>query len=230
MPDRGILYIVWGKDDKTERALERSKQSVKDIHPELPVEVCRLDVDDPIKGLLQKARMFELSPFNETLFLDADTLVLGRLDFGFTKAQEFGVACCICECPWANRYAGVQGETVEYGTGVLFFARRAKPVFDAWSQLAPKIDSSVVFHGPQGQIMRMPYADQGSFAVAIEETKVSPFVLPLNWNFRPQWQLSFFGPLKIWHDYSEPPAQFIDEMRKYYSQPDAIIQYHAAMR
>lgn len=41
MSERGVLYIVWGREDKTERALERSRQSIRDIHPELPVEVCR---------------------------------------------------------------------------------------------------------------------------------------------------------------------------------------------
>ena len=229
MSERGVLYIVWGGDDKTERALARSQQSLTNIHPELPVEVCRLDAGDPFKGLLEKARMFELSPFRETLFLDADTVVLGRLDFGFAKALEFGVACCINECPWAHRHAGVHGETIEYNTGVLFFGESAKPVFDSWSRLAPQIDSSIIFHGPQGQIMRMPHADQGSFALAVEETKLSPFVLPLNWNFRPQWQMSFFGPVKIWHDYTELPP-FFAEMCKYYSQPEAIIQYHAATR
>jgi hypothetical protein len=229
MSDRGVLYIVWGHDNKTERVLERSKQSLKQVHPELPVEVCRLNVDDPLKGLLEKARMFDLSPFRETLFLDADTVVLGRLDFGFAKAREFGLACCICECPWARRHAGVHGETIEYNTGVLFFGDRAKPVFDCWSRLAPQIDSSIIFHGAEGQIMRMPHNDQGSFAAAIEETRFSPFVLPVNWNFRPQWQLSFFGPVKIWHDYVDPPP-FFEEMRRYYSQPDAVVQYHAAMR
>ena len=229
MSERGVLYMVWGRDAKTERALARSRQSIKGVHPELPVEVCRLESDDPLKGLLQKARMFELSPFRETLFLDADTVVLGNLDFGFAKAQEFGLACCINECPWAERHAGVHGETIEYNTGVLFFGERAKPVFESWSRLASEINSSIIFHGPQGQIMRMPYADQGSFAVAVEKAKFPPFVLPLNWNFRPQWQLSFFGPVKIWHDYSEPPPFFAD-MRNYYGQPDAIIQYHAAMR
>jgi hypothetical protein len=66
MPERGVIYIVWGRDNKTERALERSKKSVNAIHPELPVKILRLDADDPIKGLLLKARMFELSPFRET--------------------------------------------------------------------------------------------------------------------------------------------------------------------
>jgi len=229
MSDRGVLYMVWGRDEKIERALARSIQSVKNVHPELPVEVRRLESSDPFKGLLQKARMFELSPFRETLFLDVDTVVLGRLDFGFAKAREFGLACCICECPWAQRHTGVHGEIVEYNTGVLFFVDRAKPLFESWSRLAPQIDSSIIFHGPQGQIIRMPHADQGSFAVAVEETKFSPFVLPLNWNFRPKWQLSFFGPIKIWHDYEDLPP-FFAEMRKYYNRPEALIEYHAAMR
>ncbi len=47
--------------------------------------------------LNQKATMFDLSPFDETLFLDLDTVVLGRLDFGFQKAQQFGLAIAICE-------------------------------------------------------------------------------------------------------------------------------------
>ena len=107
MSERGVIYMVWGRGVKIERALERSRKSVAAVHPELPVEVIRLDdANDPCKGLLEKARMFERSPFHETLFLDADTVVLGRLDYGFRKAQDFGLACCICECPWARRYAG----------------------------------------------------------------------------------------------------------------------------
>jgi hypothetical protein len=228
MSERGVLYMVWGHDDKTERGLQRSIQSLKEIHPELPVEVCRLESDDPIKGLLQKAQMFELSPFRETLFLDADTVVLGRLDYGFAKAEEFGLACCISTCPWAKRHTGVHGETIEYNTGVLFFGPQAKPVFENWSRLAPEIDSSILWYDQQGQIRRMPHADQGSFAVAVEAAKVSPFILPVNWNFQPKWQLSFFGPIKIWHDWGELPP-FFSEMRRYYDQPEAIIQYHQAM-
>ena len=124
---------------------------------------------------------------------------------------------------------GSEGEAIEYNTGVLFFGERAKPVFESWARLAPQLDSSIDFLGPQGQHLRMPYNDQCSFAAAIEETRFLPFVLPLNWNFRPQWYRSFFGPLKIWHDYAEVPPIFA-EMCRYYDQPKAIIQFHAATR
>jgi hypothetical protein len=43
MPELGVLYTVWGRDDKTERALARSRKSLNAIHPELPVEVIRVE-------------------------------------------------------------------------------------------------------------------------------------------------------------------------------------------
>lgn len=204
---------------------------MQSLHPELSSQVIRVDAEDPFKGLLEKASMFERSPFDETLYLDVDTVVLERLDFAFAKAQKFGVACAICECPWARRYGGLQGEgdIVEYNTGVLFFTKGARPLFDAWARLAPKIDSSMLLPSPPGEKHIMPYNDQCAFAAAVEETGFLPFVLPLNWNFRPQCQLSFFGPLKIWHDYAEVPA-FFDQARTYYAKRDAIIRYHAANR
>jgi hypothetical protein len=228
MARRGVIYMVWGRDDKVERALERSRKSVNAIHPELPVEVIRVDAAEGAKGLLEKARMLERSPFRETLFLDADTVVLDRLDFAFHKAEEFGIACCICENPWAKRYnSAIKGETIEYNTGVLFFTARARPVFQSWVRLAPQLDSSIVHLSATGQPLVMSHNDQCSFAAAIEKTKFLPFVLPINWNFRPQWHLSFFGPVKVWHDYGEVP-HFLVEAAKYYRQPQSIIQYHAA--
>src|SRR5215469_16854498 len=167
MSDRGVIYMVWGNADKTERALARSQRSVQAFHPELPIEVIRVEADDPTKGLLAKSAMLRRSPFRETVFLDADTVVLGRLDFALGKAQDFGLACCICECPWARRYDGIQGETIEYNTGVLFFTERAKPVFEAWERLAFELNSSHVLFNDQGQPLRMPYNDQCSFAAAV---------------------------------------------------------------
>src|SRR4029079_12054427 len=114
---RGILYVKWGPNNSV---LERSLRSVRAIHPELPVHVQEL-TGPPTPTLLDKARMMEWTPFEETVFLDVDTVVLDRLDFGFAMAAKHGLACCICECPWARRYGGISGDLVEYNTGVLFF-------------------------------------------------------------------------------------------------------------
>lgn len=221
---RGVLYMVWGKE--IEATLQRSIASVKAIHPELPVEVIRLDGggDDP-KNLLHKARMAERTPFAETLFLDADTVVLDRLDFGFAKAQRFGLACCICEAPWARRYRGLAGvgEMIEYNTGVLFFTAGAKPVFDLWPALAAEIDSAALF-AKDGKPVVMPANDQASFAAAVDRAGLSPFVLPPNWNFRYEFQKSFFGPIKIWHSYWNVPPSLLP-LGDYYRKPNSVIQY-----
>lgn len=227
MPERGVLYIVWG--DQIDPTLERSRRSLAQHHPDLPVEIVRVPPENgpsKSKALIAKARMMSLSPFRETLFLDADTVVLGNLDFGFEKAARFGLACAICECPWARRYRNaVKGDTVEYNTGVLFFTEKAKPLFDTWERLAPALDSSMA-HVVENQLLQMHYNDQCAFAMAVEETAFVPFVLPLNWNYRPRWQPAFFGPIKIWHDYADPPAS-LRKTAEYYERPGSVVQFHS---
>lgn len=223
---RGVCYIVWGKT--ADAVLERSLASLARFHPELPVHVVRLEnVGDPIQALLEKSRMFDLSPFESTLFLDADTVVLDRLDYGFEKAEQFGLACVISESPWGRRSKGLHdaGDIVEYNTGVLFFSHAAKPVFDAWKALTPVIDSTMPFVTSEGEITAQPYHDQAAFAKAIETTRCVPFVLPLNWNFRPHFYRSFFGPIKVWHDYLPPPADIV-RLGDYYRKPQSVIQFH----
>ena len=223
MSDRGVLYVVWG--DKIQKVLDRSIDSVKRVHPELPVHIQRLPEDPaPFRGLLEKANMLEMTPFRNTLFLDADTVVLGRLDYGFEKAQRFGLACAICECPWARRYGGIHGDIIEYNTGVLFFTDKARPVFETWKKLSTQIDSSILIPRENDSWM-MPFNDQASFAQAIENSGFQPHVLPLNWNFRPEWHASFFGPIKIWHHYQDVPPALL-EINRQYERPDAVIEYH----
>lgn len=221
---RGILSIYWG--DESKLPIGRLKASVKKFHPELPHEIVKVDAPaGDFSSLNKKAAMLDLSPFDETLFLDLDTVVLGNLDFGFSKAKQFDLALSICESPWGKRYPKIfTGDEIEYNTGVIFFTKNAKPVFDKWKELALTIDSAMVGVNDQG-IYTMPANDQGSFALAIEQTGLNPFVLPLNWNFRPMWHKSFFGPIKIWHDYADPPP-FFEQLTEYYSSQDPIIQYH----
>lgn len=65
---------------------------------------------------------------------------------------------------------------------------------------------------------------QAGFARAVEDSGFLPYVLPLNWNYRPAWYHSFFGPIKIWHDYGDvPPA--IEELHRYHEQPDAMMRF-----
>lgn len=215
---RGILYVKWGPNNAV---LERSMRSVRAIHPELPVHVHQLPDNST---LLDKPVMFDVSPFEETLFLDVDTVVLDRLDFGFEMAIRHGLACGICECPWARRYGGIKGDLVEYNTGVLFFTRGAEPIFRGWQKHARTVDSSIKFFNAQQQLVVMPYNDQAGFSLAVAEAATPPFILPFNWNFRPMWHRAWWGPIKVWHDYSEPPANLV-QFSQNQARADAIIQF-----
>lgn len=222
---RGIISIIWG--DKETLPLARLLASTRKYHPELPHEVVEVNpAESGSHALLEKSRMLDLSPFDETLYLDADTVVLGNLDFGFAKAGAHGIAMCICENPWARRYPSIfSGDEVEYNTGVMFFTRKSEPLFKVWKQCARELDSKLIFV-KGGKPVSMAANDQGSFAAAVEKVGFSPFILPGNWNFRPNWQKSYFGPLKIWHDYADPP-QSVERINEYYLGRNTVIQYHS---
>lgn len=160
--------------------------------------------------LLEKSKMASLSPFESTLYLDADTVVLGNLDYAFERAEEFGLACCICECPWMRRYGAELGDLIEYNTGVLFFTNQSRPVFDAWQELAGVCPSQSHFVTDDGREFTMPYEDQSGFARAVRQCRCNPYVLPLNYNFRPGFHREFFAPLKIWHYRLNAPAALFD--------------------
>lgn len=218
---RGALYIVFdGYDPRVDAALERSIKHLAIVHPELPVHVERLTAGST---LLDKAKMADITPFDSTVFLDADTVVLGRLDHGFHKAEIHGLACCICECPWARRFSGLRerGDIQEYNTGVLFFTKGAAEVFDGWKQNIA-IDSSLQFLGKDGAVETMPYNDQAAFALAIDDTVFNPWVLPKNWNYRPIWEHTLFGPCVIYHDYAPVPEGLFRWNREQ-AAPDAVL-------
>ena len=224
----GVLYMVWGHSHDS--LLERSIASLKQYHPELPVHVHRVSGESGLAEMfLVKAAMANISPFEHTLYLDADTVVMGRLNFGFEKAEQFGLVCAICECPWARRYEGLRQmeDMIEYNTGVLFYTSKARPIFYMWERLVRTIDSSVKYVD-NGIEKVMEHNDQAAFARAVEMSGFNPFVLPLNWNFRPRLHRSFFGPLRIWHDVVSP-SEDITRVNDYYAENPRAIYFDVRM-
>lgn len=217
----GVLYMVW-PGPGIDEMLERSIASLKAVHPELPVHVERLPFGS---SLLDKATMYDVSPFANTLYLDADTVVLGSLDFGFEHSWRYGLCVSICECPWARRFSALSGsgDQIEYNTGVIFFSNIAKRLFDRWKTEARGIDGEVPFKR-NGKTEVMAINDQASFSEAVHREGWNPCVLPLNWNFRPQWHRSVFGPIKVWHDRCPVPPDVL-EWNERQTAPDAIIDF-----
>lgn len=194
---RGVLYMLWGT--KCDEELERSKASVERLG--LQTHVVRIESRGDT--LHQKSKMDEISPFDETLFLDTDTLALLELSYGFEMATRHGLAMTIA--PASN--AAVQtpmpdmpADLVQYNTGVIFFTKTpaVRKLFARWRE---NCDGK-------------SYNDQPPFARAVYETNVAPFVLPMTWNYRPKYQgAPLHGPLKIWHGRQPLPTN-IDEYNR----------------
>lgn len=215
---RGVLYLTFdGGEPRVFQALERSIGSLRQHHPDMEVHE---QVFVP-GSLLDKARMLDISPFDTTLFLDADTVVLGDISYIFDRAEKFGLACAICECPWARRYPGQPRDLVEFNTGVIGFTRDAAPVFDLWKQNI-EIDSSIRFLDKNKEVQTMPHNDQAAFAVAVEQSGFNPWVLPMNYNFRQKWQKTAFGEVRIWHDYADVP-DWLHKWNAEQTSPGAVI-------
>jgi hypothetical protein len=221
---RGVLYMTWrGEHDPTD-ILARSRTSVAHWHPELPVHVAEMPAES---NLLCKQQMFDLSPFRETLFLDADTTVLGKLDYGFEQARNHGVACCISANPWQRRYERLEipDDAVEYSSGVVFFSKdnsRVRGVFERWGRYTATCDSRCRYQADDG-VREQPFNDQALFTLAMHDAGYNPFVLPLNWNLFPKWQKAFFGPVKVWHGYDDIPASLL-AWNEEQSKRDTVIR------
>jgi hypothetical protein len=207
---RGVLYIHWGGGSNAE--MQRSMASLRQHHPELPVHVHEFPATS---NMLVKCRMFQVSPFETTLYLDNDTLVMGRMDWAFEAAERFGLACTLCENPWARRHVGLQdvGDMTEYQAGVMFFHRKAEAVFERWRALAPTVDSKTPIMAPNG-VTYQDFDDQASLAMAIDQMRFNPCVLPLNYNFRLLWHPLIFGPIKIYHEHIPPPPPLLEFNRR----------------
>ncbi len=234
MASRGILYLTWKGECDPTNVLRRSIASITHWHPELPYKVAEMPAGS---NLLCKSQMFDLSPFDETLFLDADTTVMGRLDYGFLKAQQHGIACCINANPWQRRYYKLNldhDDAVEYSSGVVFFDKKwtrgcydcdfsvAEDVFERWNAMNGVDSTCSFFHAKDG-LKQQTVNDQALFTLAMQQANFNPFVLPLNWNIYPKWQKHFWGPIKIWHGYDDIPAS-LPKWNDEQSRPGAVIQ------
>lgn len=79
MLSRGVIYIALG-----EKALVEQKLSSENIHYPIHVLDRSEHGQDYVKGSRDlKTRLYWLSPFDLTLYLDADTRVLGNIEHGF---------------------------------------------------------------------------------------------------------------------------------------------------
>ncbi len=186
---RGILYYVWGNYKK--HLLDRSIKSLQ-AHNNYEYHI-HFDTSK-LAGLSKKSLMFQHSPFDITCFLDIDTIIKGRLNYGFEMAEKYGLACCIA--PASSAYAAnpnpirsiMNPNLPQYNTGVIFYSKKCKNTFTRWEELCTKHQES-------------SKNDQPCFSQAVYEN-INPYILPKTWNLRHTVAFEssiWHGNLKIIH-------------------------------
>jgi hypothetical protein len=104
----GIFYLYWGKYHKPE--VEVSKYSARSYGYNVSEVLLK---ETSLLG--DKSQMYDISPFETTLYLDTDTVICGHLNFGFEMADRHGIALCIAPFYTARRWDLKFGD-VEYNS------------------------------------------------------------------------------------------------------------------
>lgn len=159
MEDRGVLYIAYG--DKARAQAKTSIETVRRCSPGLPIAVISdeplgdtehiYQPDEDRGARYHKTRIYELSPFEKTLFLDADTEMLSSPEPGFRLLQWVDVVLTqdpnriFSENSWPHLIAEEMKATKEeigtdehmyFNSGVIFFKRneRTEAMMKAWHE------------------------------------------------------------------------------------------------
>jgi len=222
---RGAIYILTQNERYIDLALQ-SMASLKRAMPDLPVTVfSQFPINSPLvervvavqstrDGFYDKTRLMQESPYDRTLFIDADIIVLEPFPELFSLLDRFDCAATHEEyvnTDWFNRYPrhDVPSSFPEFNTGILLFKRSTQMdvLLKEWEVLYAKF----LEEKPEQQINDQPF-----FRVALyhSEARVATLTREYNCKFRGQGYLN--GPVKILHghiDYQFDSRQFSQATR-----------------
>lgn len=157
---RGVLYVVYG--DRARAQFLHSRASLRSVAPSLSVAVVSdtpIEVDDVVTIIhpnadpgarVYKTGMYSLTPFEDTLFLDADTIVKSSPEPGFNllKCVDLVLAQDVNRNFATNKWPHLNPEEVKitgeeigsrhhmyFNSGVIFFTRneRVERMMTAWA-------------------------------------------------------------------------------------------------
>jgi hypothetical protein len=199
--ERGILYIATG--EKFVAEAEVSARSVKAVWPEIPIALitdtppesdCFADVKivPAEQNSRDKPHYISMSPFERTVFLDADTYCCAPFPEVFDLLDRYDLAAAYDDGRFTQRQdqitgaltfikvPGVPDALPEFNTGVIAF-RRSPAVATVFKRWIAEYDRGLDQGLDQG---RLDYHDQPSFRSVIYRSKASVEVLPSEYNFR----------------------------------------------
>lgn len=222
MVSRGITYVCWGKcieeAENSARTAKRFGLNTSLIAPEYNGDIFDRFIRTQEKLMHSRQRVFvyHLSPWDETLYLDSDTVILGDLTFGFDMAHKFGIAlaiapACYLKYHWKLEQNDLPAELPDYNAGVIFFNRHHPRMKNLWQMVQEELKNCLQ-HREQHDY------DQLALSLLLYKKEINPYALPQNWNLRPQHGMrNGYGPIKIWHSRNSIPDDFDTQQKGWWT-------------
>jgi hypothetical protein len=195
--ERGILYVATGSTYLAEAV--GSAESVRKVWPDIalalvtdtpPPPGCfeHVEIVEAERSSRDKPRLMGRSPFEQTIFLDADTYCCAPFPELFDQLDRFDLLAAFDDCRFTTqvdpdtgrenfvKVPGIPDSFPELNTGVMAFRRSAGvlALLERWL-----IEYDKVLNGPLAD-----HHDQPAFRAGIYRSKVRFGTLPSEYNFR----------------------------------------------
>ena len=204
----GAIYIIT-QDSRYTGLLLNSAASLKRVMPDLPITVfSQFPLESPAfekvvrvegsqDGFYDKTLFFQQTPYERTLFIDADTYVAEPVPELFTLLDQFDFAATHEEylsTDWWNRYPrpDIPSSFPEFNTGILAYKRSPQMdgVLKDWSELY----RSFIEKHPGEKINDQPFFRVAAYSHPV---RIATLTREYNCKFRGQGYLN--GHVKILH-------------------------------
>jgi hypothetical protein len=204
----GAVYIVT-QDPRYVGLLRTSAERLKTVMPDLPITVFSqfpvsgacydrvIQVEPSGDGFYDKTRLIRESPYDQTIFVDADIYVAEPFPELFSLLDRFDCAATheeYLDTDWFHRYPrpDIPTSFPEFNTGILLLKRSAlmDRVLVTWADLYKRF----LEENPNLAINDQPF-----FRAALyeNEARIATLTREYNCKFRGQGYLA--GPVKILH-------------------------------
>lgn len=204
----GAIYIVT-QDPRYVGLLCASAERLKSLMPELPITVFSqfpiegvwfdrvIRVEGSKDGFYDKTRLIRESPYERTIFVDADIYAVKPFPELFSLLDRFDCAATheeYVDTDWFHRYPrpDIPASFPEFNTGILLFRRSAqvRRLLTKWDELY----KNFLEENPNLAINDQPF-----FRVAAydSDARIATLTREYNCKFRGQGYLT--GPVKVLH-------------------------------
>lgn len=200
----GIVYVATG-----EKYIQEAKKSSKSVQ-DYGIKTCIFSdsknvnkesfsysyyMDSATGGFLDKIAPMKKSPFEKSIFLDTDTLVVGNLNCLYYILDKYDIAYCNAPIRKNGRYISekVPNCFVQPNTGVIAYVKNKKTdeLFDLWLENYKKHIEKI---NPKPN-------DQEAFRESVWEIDIKNYILPPEYNLRTKFDYFIGGrsSVKVLH-------------------------------